>query len=245
MHDMFGRIRHLSLRCILLWIAGAGLGLYPAPAAAAADDIVLYSSDVTRMSGAWTRVSSKEGAGGEIMTTPDQGFTAASPLASPTHFFEVKFEAAAGTSYHVWLRLRAAKNQAANDSVWVQFSDALDQADKPVWRIGTASALLVNLESCQNCGVSGWGWQDGAFWITQDAVVRFPTTGTHTMRIQTREDGVQVDQIVLSPASYMSSSPGALLNDATILSKTTTSATTMAQASAPEIVLYAADATAW
>jgi hypothetical protein len=42
----------------------------------------------------------------------------------------------------------------------------------------------------------------------------------HTIRIQTREDGLAIDQIVLSPSAYLSVSPGALVNDTTILPET-------------------------
>jgi hypothetical protein len=38
-----------------------------------------------------------------------------------------------------------------------------------------------------------------------------------TIRIQQREDGVSIDQIVLSPSRYRTTSPGALKNDRTIL----------------------------
>ena len=37
------------------------------------------------------------------------------------------------------------------------------------------------------------------------------------MRIQVREDGLSIDQIVLSPTTYVTRSPGALKNDTTIL----------------------------
>jgi hypothetical protein len=47
--------------------------------------------------------------------------------------------------------------------------------------------------------------------------VYFPTTGSHTLRIQQREDGPIVDQIVLSPNTYLTSAPGPRQNDATIL----------------------------
>jgi hypothetical protein len=50
-------------------------------------------------------------------------------------------------------------------------------------------------------------------------VIYFQTTGLQTIRIQTREDGFSIDQIVLSPQSYLNSSPGALKNDNTILPK--------------------------
>ena len=45
----------------------------------------------------------------------------------------------------------------------------------------------------------------------------FATTGLHTIRVQTREDGVSIDQIVLSARKYLTSAPGPLKNDTTIL----------------------------
>ena len=46
-------------------------------------------------------------------------------LASPTDYVDVRFSAPAGTAYTVWLRLKAAANSKLNDSLYVQFSDAL------------------------------------------------------------------------------------------------------------------------
>jgi len=68
--------------------------------------------------------------------------------------------------------------------------------------------------------VQGWGWQDNAWPTgTAAALIYFQSSGTHTLRVQVREDGLWLDQIVLSPATYLNSSPGALRNDATILPK--------------------------
>jgi hypothetical protein len=39
------------------------------------------------------------------------------------------------------------------------------------------------------------------------------------MRIQVREDGVMLDQIVLSPSTFMSAAPGPVTNDTTIVPK--------------------------
>ena len=39
------------------------------------------------------------------------------------------------------------------------------------------------------------------------------------MRIQIREDGVMLDQIVLSPSTYLQNSPGSVTNDTTIVPK--------------------------
>ena len=51
--------------------------------------------------------------------------------------------------------------------------------------------------------------------------IYFQTTGTHKIRVQVREDGLSIDQIVLSPVTYMNTSPGTLMNDTTILPKST------------------------
>jgi hypothetical protein len=50
-------------------------------------------------------------------------------------------------------------------------------------------------------------------------LVYFSTSGTQTIRVQLREDGLSIDQIVLSPQTYLNSSPGAFKNDTVILPK--------------------------
>ncbi|HET6854716.1 MAG TPA: IPT/TIG domain-containing protein, partial [Pyrinomonadaceae bacterium] len=68
------------------------------------------------------------------------------------------------------------------------------------------------------CGLSGWGWQDNGWGVgVFGPQIFFQSTGTHTIRIQGREDGVSIDQIVLSPGTYLNNSPGALKNDNTVL----------------------------
>jgi hypothetical protein len=88
------------------------------------------------------------------------------------------------------------------------------------WRIGTTSGADVNLEDCSGCGLSGWGWQDNGWGVgVMGPLVYFATTGPQTIRVQQREDGVSIDQIVLSSGAYLNASPGALKNDTTILPK--------------------------
>jgi 3',5'-cyclic AMP phosphodiesterase CpdA len=192
-------------------------------AAHGADEIVLHPADVSYIAGSWIRASSTTGAGGLKMTTVDRALPATSaPAASPVDYFEATFDASAGTTYQVWLRLRAAGNSKWNESVWVQFDNAIDGAGRPLWPIGSTSGLLVNLEDCIGCGVAGWGWQDNASWTGQAARVRFAASGTHRIRVQVREDGVDVDQIVLSPARWLTTPPGAVRNDTTVLPRTST-----------------------
>jgi hypothetical protein len=47
--------------------------------------------------------------------------------------------------------------------------------------------------------------------------LRFPQGGPQTLRVQAREDGVSIDQIVLSSEKYKTSRPGTAKNDTTIL----------------------------
>ena len=186
----------------------------------AASDIVLYSSDFGTLRGNFSSVTTSGAAGGQAISSPDVGWsTPNNALATPPNYVEATFSAPSSTAYHVWIRLRAGSDSKFNDSIWAQFSDALDSSARSVYPIGSTSGLLLNLENCSGCALSGWGWQDKAYWLQQTNVVQFASSGTHTIRIQTREDGVQVDQVVLSPATYLTSSPGAVSNDSTIVPK--------------------------
>jgi hypothetical protein len=51
-------------------------------------------------------------------------------------------------------------------------------------------------------------------------LLRFPEGGFQRIRIQVREDGVSVDQFVLSAVKYRTTRPGTAKNDTTILTET-------------------------
>jgi hypothetical protein len=88
-----------------------------------------------------------------------------------------------------------------------------------VFQIGTSSATSFSLEECSNCGVQGWGWEDNGWGSVGAAgpLIYFATSGMHTIRVQVREDGLAVDQVLLSPDKYRLESPGVNKNDVTIL----------------------------
>jgi hypothetical protein len=181
-------------------------------ASAGPGEVVLYASRATRLEGAW-RVESQAGAaGGSLVRHPDAGAAKLTgALAAPVNYFELTFFATANVPYHFWLRGKADNNTWANDSVYVQFSNV------PAYAIGTTNAATMTLEDCTSCGVSGWGWQDNAFGANVlGPHVTFTTTGLQTIRIQTREDGLAIDQIILSPSRFLTTAPGALKGDTTI-----------------------------
>ena len=152
---------------------------------------------------------------------PDAGAAKlANALANPVTYVELQFNAQAGVAYRLWIRGRAEDDSPYNDSVFVQFNDSVDDQGGAKSRIGTSSAEVINLEDCFACGLSGWGWQDNGWGVGElGPLVYFANSGVHTLRIQVREDGLSIDQIVLSPQAFLTSAPGAVVNDNTILAR--------------------------
>jgi hypothetical protein len=189
--------------------------------AATSSEVVLYAVEALTRVGAWQVVSDATAAGGARLANPDAGAAKINTaLTNPAHYFEMTFTAEAGRGYRLWLRGKAQNDDWGNDSVHVQFSDSVDSGGTAVYRIGKASSTVVALEDCSGCGLQGWGWQDNGWGVgVLGPLIYFQSTGQHTIRIQVREDGFSIDQIVLSGGSYLNVSPGSLKNDNTILPK--------------------------
>jgi len=187
----------------------------------ASSEIIMYAAEAPVKAGGWTAVADASAAGGSRIHLPDAGTPKLStPLASPTKYFEMTFNAVAGTPYRLWIRGKAQNDFYGNDAIWVQFSGSVTSAGAATYRIGTTSGADINLEDCSGCGLQGWGWQDNGWGVgVMGPLIYFQTTGAQTIRVQNREDGLSIDQIVLSPSTYLNASPGALKNDSTILSR--------------------------
>ena len=121
------------------------------------------------------------------------------PLAAPAQYFELTFNAAAGKGYRLWVRGQATSNHYADDSAYMQFDRSVDSTGAAVFRIGTASATTFTLEDRSGCGLSGRGWQDNGYGTgVLGPLVYFATSGAQRIRVQVREDGLGLDQIILS-----------------------------------------------
>ncbi len=191
-----------------------------ATAQTAAPEIVLYQSDATTVAGPWTRTADATAAGGVRLASTDAGWSSVNTaLQAPSRYVEFSFAAPPNTAYHLWVRMRAAGNDKFNDSLYAQFSDAASPAGAALYRIGTTSALTLNLQLSSGAKLNNWGWVDGAYWLAQQSVVTFTGSGLHTLRLQVREDGVMIDQVVLSPATYLAARPGQASGDSTIVAK--------------------------
>jgi hypothetical protein len=184
----------------------------------AAAEVVLYAKDAQPIAGTWRVVPDATAAGGARIEHPDAGAAkVATPLGSPAGYFELAFTAKASVPYRLWLRGRAQNNSYNNDSVFVQFSGSVTGSGAPVNRIGTTQADSVIVEDCKGCGVMGWGWQDNGYGLSVLGPPMYFTEGPQRIRIQGREDGISIDQVVLSPAMYLNKSPGSPKNDTIIL----------------------------
>jgi endonuclease/exonuclease/phosphatase family metal-dependent hydrolase len=189
-------------------IAAALAALTPRPAAAQSDITLRAASASTRV-GRWAVASDSTAIGGAVMRNADRGGAKITRAqASPRDYFEITFQAQANTPYRLWLRARADRNYWGNDSVFVQFDRSVTSSGASTYRIGTTSAASVNLESCRGCRVTGWVWQDNGYGAgVLGPTIQFARSGTQRLRVQTREDGLSIDQIVLSPSTYLRRAP--------------------------------------
>lgn len=183
------------------------------------EGIVLYGTDASAIAGAWRLVADSTAAGSMRIVHPDAGAAKlVTALASPANYAEWSFHAEAGRQYRLWIRGKADANRYYNDSAHVQFSGSVSSTGAATYRIGTTTSTVYVLEDCAGCGVSGWGWSDNGYG-ENGPLIYFAATGPQTIRIQTREDGLGIDQIVLSPTTYRNTAPGVTKNDGTIVAK--------------------------
>lgn len=183
------------------------------------DEILVRAADLpsSAIKGSeWVRSTQADAAGGAMLLNPDKGAAKrATASSSPGSYVEFTVNAAAGVPYYLWLRLRPSNDSYSNDSLYVQFSGAVDAQGASQARIGTSGALSLILEEGKDAGVSGWGWNDASYGAAA-APIYFRESGPQTIRIQAREDGVAWDQLILSTAAKKTN-PGRLKNDTTIV----------------------------
>lgn len=205
-------LKFVATVSMFLWLCGSALTAH-----AGSNDIVLYASKATVRAGTWGVIADRTAAGGFVISNPNLGVPKIKiPLAKPANYFELTFPAYGGQPYHLWIRAKSFQNSTSNDSVFFQFSDSVTANGSAIDRISTTSGAAVVLQACFGAPEQGWGWADNG-WCKLGSSIRFQNTGMHTLRVQVREDGLSIDQIVLSPQTYSSTAPGKRINDTTIL----------------------------
>lgn len=184
--------------------------------------IVLRAVDLpaSGLHGNWVQAVDPTAADGLALWNTDNGAAKISPaLVAPANYVEMAFTPQAGRPYHLWIRMRAQNDFYGNDSIHVQFSDAVDASNLPIYRIGSSgsgNSAQVVLQETDGGTIAGWGWADQG-WNGLGAAIYFATSNPQTIRIQQREDGAMIDQIVLSPDTFLTTAPGAQHHDTTIV----------------------------
>ncbi len=110
----------------------ANLDQYP-------DLVIITASQVNqhRIFGKWKKESDPSALFGfRLDDFPAQKTWNFQPLITPQDYFEVDFQAKKGVKYHLWMRMKAYKGNPLHDSVYVQFSDVVDERGKERYRIG-------------------------------------------------------------------------------------------------------------
>lgn len=171
-----------------------------------APEVIVYVSDFSS-SALYEFDFQKESSspGGKMAITPNKGDELDPPPENDPHVvFKVKVQR--GIPYRSWIHMKVgtAKGKSQANMVWVQFSDAVDRANKEILRPGTGSYLTA-----QGPTREGWTWVgcNGSSGRSSDNLIYFRTTGEVTVRIQAGMEGVGFDQFLLSPARFLEKSP--------------------------------------
>lgn len=114
------------------------------------DDIILRAKNIKdeNIYGTWKKEKDNNACGGiKIVDKPDRGFKVQVPLSDPENYFDIGFHAEKLTRYHLWLRMKANRNKISSDSIYVQFSDGVDESGNEIYRISKPliSATKINI----------------------------------------------------------------------------------------------------
>ena len=169
-----------------------------------AGEIVLLAKDASTVSGNWAVKSDTTAAGGARLQSTNAGAARVAPaLAAPANYFELTFSAEAGRPYHLWLRSRAESNNWATTQCTSSSTAASARAEQR----SSASAPPAAPRSISKSAAArpvGLGLAGQRLRGRRVGSALFREHGPQRLRIQTREDGLGIDQIVLSPGRYLS-----------------------------------------
>lgn len=198
--------RILFLAGVTLFLSSHGMAQNGATKASGLPEVVVYASELPESDvyecDFWKEPTSP---GGKIIGVRNGGEEVDPPPENDPHItFKVKVQS--GMPYRGWIHMKvgAPKGKSQANRFWVQFSDAVDKANKAVFKPGTASYLTAQGPTQQ-----GWTWVacdvEGA--KAPESLIYFRTTGEVTARIQVGAEGVAFDQFLLSPAQFLEKSP--------------------------------------
>ncbi len=169
-------------------------------------EVVVYASDLPKSALSefdfWNDPASP---GGRLAGTPNSGEELDPPPENDPHV-TFKVQVQRSVPYRCWIHMKvgAPKGKSQANMPWVQFSDAVDKAEKEVFKPGTGSYLTAHGPGRQGwmwvvCGLAGPKWSE--------PLIYFRSTGEVTVRLQAGMEGVGFDQFLLSPAQFLEKPP--------------------------------------
>lgn len=170
-----------------------------------APEVVVYASELPASAlsefAFWDDSASP---GGKLVGTRNTGEELDPPPENDPHVtFTVPVRS--GVAYRCWIHMKvgAPKGLSQANKLFVQFTGAVDKANKEVLKPRTASYLTAEAPA-----QVGWRWvgcDPGA--NVSEPLVRFKSNGDVTVRLQGGAEGVGFDQFVLSPARFIDKAP--------------------------------------
>ena len=111
-----------------------------------------------------------------------------------------------GIPYRCWVHMKVGKPKGKSQAnlLYLQFTDAVDKANKEILKPATGDYLAVRGPARE-----GWTWvgRDLADPKSAEPQIYFRTSGEVTVRIQAGMEGVGFDQVLLSPARFLDKPP--------------------------------------
>jgi hypothetical protein len=142
--------------------------------------------------------------GNKFISLPNNGDELDPPPENDPHVtFTVQVQS--GIPYRCWVHMKVGtpKGRSQANTVWVQFSDAVDVTKQEVLAPGSNSYLTAEGPSQE-----GWTWVEcGRADSDVDSLVYFQKSGEITVRIQAGSEGVGFDQFLLSSEEFLHAAP--------------------------------------
>jgi len=193
-------------------LALAWVGLAAAALAAGAQgpqappEVVVHASDLSTSAlyefDFWTDAASP---GGKMVGTPNKGEELDPPPENDPHI-RLSVPVQRGVPYRCWVHMKVGqpKGKSQANLLYVQFTEAVDKANREVLKPGTGDYLIARGPARE-----GWAWVgcDPTNAGSPGPAVLFRTSGQITIRVQAGMEGVGFDQILLSPARFLDKAP--------------------------------------
>jgi hypothetical protein len=166
-------------------------------------EVVVYTSDLPESAlselEVWDDPSSP---GGQMLGLTNTGDELDPPPEDDPHVtFNV--QVLSGIPYRCWIHMKvgAPMGKSQANVLWVQFSDAMNQANEEAFKPDTDSYLTA-----QGPAQEGWMWV-GCDLEGSGSLINFSKSGEVTVRLQAGMEGVGFDQLVLSSARFLEEPP--------------------------------------